>query len=106
MAEANGQSGPSPLSLGPRSPRCQLLMMVLQDDSMLDLSGKTMKEPSGMEMVARAEELERSRDVDFGALEGEDFNSLPSGFVEFSNCLGMPVAGFEKEICAIVRKLE
>ena len=42
-----------------------------------------------MELVARAEEME-----------------LPSGFVEFSNCLGMPIAGFEKEICALIRKME
>ena len=65
-----------------------------------------MKEPSGMEMVAKAEELELSRHVEFWALEGEDINSLPSSFAEFSKSLGMPLASFEKEICALIRKLE
>ena len=31
---------------------------------------------------------------------------LPNGFVEFSNCLGMLVLGFEKEISSLLRKLE
>ena len=29
---------------------------------------------------------------------GEDVNSLPCGFVKFSNCLGMPIMGLGKEI--------
>ena len=95
------------VSLGPRSPRCQLLKMMLQDGGLLELSGKAVKDPSGMEVVTRDKELELSRDVDFGcALEEEDFNSHPNGFVKFTNCLGMPVAGFEKKICALVRKME
>ncbi|RVW40643.1 hypothetical protein CK203_079211 [Vitis vinifera] len=34
------------------------------------------------------------------------FVCLPNGFVEFSNCLGMLVLGFEKEISSLLRKLE
>ena len=80
--------------------------MVVQDGSVLDLLRKAVKEPSDMELVARAKEMELPRDMEIGVLEGENFNSLPSGFVEFSNCLGMPIAGFEKEICALIRKME
>ncbi|RVX09641.1 DNAJ protein JJJ1-like [Vitis vinifera] len=50
------------------------------------------KEPSGMEMVARVEELGLPRDVEFKAWEGENIKSLPNGFVEFNNCLRMPIA--------------
>ena len=85
MVEANRLMGSSLLSLGLQSLGCQLLKMVLQDGSMLDLLRKATKECSGMEMVARAEELELSRDVEFDALERENINSLPSGFVELSN---------------------
>ena len=85
MVEANRLMGSSLLSLGLQSLGCQLLKMVLQDGSMLDLLRKAVKERSGMEMVARAEELELSRDVEFDALERENINSLPSGFVELSN---------------------
>ena len=31
---------------------------------------------------------------------------LPNSFVKFSNCLGLPVLGFEKEISFLLRKLE
>ena len=96
--------GSSPLSLGPQSPGCQPLMMVLQDGSMLDLSRKVVKEPFGMELVSRVKEME-PRDVEIGVLEGKNINNLPSGFVEFSNCLGMQIAGFEKESCALIRKM-
>ena len=106
VAEANRLTGSSPLSLGPQSPGCQLLKMVPQDGSVLDLSRKAVKEPSGMKLVARAEEMELPRDVEIGVLGGENINNLPSGLVEFGNCLGMPIAGFEKEICALIRKME
>ena len=91
VAEANRLTGSSPLSLGPQSPGCQLLKMVPQDGSVLDLSRKAVKEPSGMKLVARAEEMELPRDVEIGVLRGENINNLPSGFVEFSICLGMPI---------------
>ena len=80
--------------------------MVLQDGGVVDLLKKAVKEPSGMEMVARVEELGLPRDVEFKAWEGENIKSLPNGFVEFNNCLRMPIAGFEKEICALIRKIE
>ena len=62
----------------------------LQDGSMLDLSRKVVKEPFGMELVSRVKEME-PRDVEIGVLRGENINNLPSGFVEFSICLGMPI---------------
>ena len=40
-----------------------------------------------------------------GVEEGEEFACLPRRFVEFSNCLGMPILGYKKEINSL-RKLE
>lgn len=56
-------------------------------------------------ILSRVEDLEHPRDLGY-TLEGEDFNCLPSRFVKFSNCLGMPIASFEKEICSPVRRLD
>ena len=59
------------------------------------------------ELEARNEEVDPPRDVGLGRVaKGEDFVCLPNGFVEFSNCLGMLVLGFEKEISSLLRKLE
>ena len=41
-----------------------------------------------------------------GVVDGEEFTSLPKGFVEFSTCLGLPILGVEKEINSLLRKLE
>ena len=41
-----------------------------------------------------------------GVAEGEEFASLPKGFVKFSNCLGLPILGFENKINSLLRKLE
>ena len=73
VAEANRLTGSSPLSLGPQSPGCQPLKMVLQDGSVLDLLRKAVKEPSGMKLVARAEEMELPRDVEIGVLGGGEY---------------------------------
>ncbi|KAL6334210.1 hypothetical protein AAG906_007457 [Vitis piasezkii] len=35
-----------------------------------------------------------------------EFVCLPRGFVELSNCLGIPISGYEKEISCLLRKLE
>lgn len=55
VVEANRPPRSSLLSLGPPSPRCQLLKMMLQDGSLPEHSGKAMKDPSGMELVIRVE---------------------------------------------------
>ena len=88
MAEANRLTRSFLLSLGPQSTGCQSLN-ILQDGNMLDHSRKVLKEPFGMELVARAEEMELLRDVEIEVLGGENISSLLNGFVEFSNCLGM-----------------
>ena len=53
----------------------------------------------GKELVGKIEELEPSKALELGSdLVGEDLVSLSSKLVNFSNYLGMPVAGCEKEI--------
>lgn len=57
--------------------------------------------------MVRAEEMEASKAMEFGCVfVGEDLDSIPNKFVNFSNCVGMLVVGFEKEISSILRKLE
>lgn len=70
-----------------------------------DGSLKAMKGSSDLE--ARVEWVDPSRDAGLGGVEeGEEFACLPRGFFKFSNCLGMPISGYEKEISSILRKLE
>lgn len=38
--------------------------------------------------------------------KGKDLVSFPNGFIEFNNYLGMPVAGFKKEINSLLKKLD
>lgn len=75
---------------------------------MSELSGEAARVPSGKELVIKTEEMERPRDVEFDCVVEEegDIEILPNGFVSFSNCLGMPISGFEKEICSLFRKME
>lgn len=55
--------------------------------------------------MVRAEEMEASKAMEFGCVfVGEDLDSIPNKY--FSNCVGMLVVGFEKEISSILRKLE
>ncbi|RVW17850.1 Protein FAM91A1 [Vitis vinifera] len=57
--------------------------------------------------ILRAEEMEASKAMEFGCVfVGEDLDSIPNKFVNFSNCVGMLVVGFEKEISSILGKLE
>ena len=94
--------------LRPLSPGCQLLKLLLQDGGLLELSEEAARVPSGKELVIKTEEMERPRDVEFDCVAEEegDIEILPNGFVSFSNCLGMLIAGFEKEICSLFRKME
>lgn len=94
--------------LRPLSPGCQLLKLLLQDGGLLELSEEAARVPSGKELVIKTEEMERPRDVEFDCVAEEegDIEILPNGFVSFSNCLGMPISGFEKEICSLFRKME
>ena len=58
-------------------------------------------------LQVRIEEVDSLRDLDLGGIvEREEVVSFPSGFVKFSNYLGMPVVGFKKEINSLLRKLE
>lgn len=67
----------------------------MQDGS-LELSGKMAKGTSVSEV--KIKEVDPLGDASLGGVaEGEEFASLLEGFVEFSNCLGMPILGFEKE---------
>ena len=59
------------------------------------------------DLEARVEWVDSPRDAGLGGVEeGEEFVCLPRGFVKFSNCLGMPISGYEKEISSLLRKLE
>ena len=69
MAEANRLTRSFLFSLGPQSTGCQSLN-ILQDGNVLDHSRKAVKEPFGMELVARAEEMELLRDVEIEVLGG------------------------------------
>ncbi|RVX20387.1 AP-2 complex subunit alpha-1 [Vitis vinifera] len=84
---------------GPSTPE-----LWVQDGS-LELQGKIAK--GTLVSKVRTKEVDPLRDADLGGVvEGEDFASLPRGFVELSNCLGILVLGFEKEINSLLRKLE
>ena len=99
LVEANQQSSSVPSFSGPSTPK-----LWVQDGSS-ELSRKIVKGASVSEV--RTEEVDPPRDADLGGVvEGEEFVSLPRGFVEFSNCLGILVLDFEKEINSLLRKLE
>ena len=99
LAEANRQSLSMPSFSGPSTPE-----LWVQDGS-LELQGKIAK--GTLVSKVRTKEVDPLRDADLGGVvEGEDFASLPRGFVELSNCLGILVLGFEKEINSLLRKLE
>ena len=56
---------------------------------------------------ARTEEVDLPSVAGLGGVaEVEEFASLPKGFVKFSNCLGLPILGFENKINSLLRKLE
>lgn len=102
VAEANRFSGSSSLSpLGSLDSECRLLKMLLQDVNLLEFSGSAANGTSGKELVVMTEELEPGCNS-----VGEDLVSLPSKLLNFSNYLEMPVAGCEKEISSLLRKLE
>ena len=108
VAKANRHAGSSTLLfVEPLSPGCQPLMMLLQDDHLLELLGNAMKSPFGKELVVRDEEMVPPCDMGFERVaEGEEVVSLPSSFVKFSNSLGMPVAGLEKETNLLLKNLD
>lgn len=69
--------------------------------------GSVAKDSLGKELVVRVEELEPTKAMELTCvLEEEDLVSLPTKFVNFSSYMRMPVVGFEKEICSLLKKLE
>ena len=87
--------------MGPSTPGLKLRVQ----DGSLEHSGKMVKGISVSE--ARTEVVDPPRVAGLGGVaKGEEFASLPKGFVKFSNCLGLPILGFEKEISSLLRKLE
>ena len=61
--------------------------------------------PSSKGLEVKAEEVVSPKDLGGGGGRGVEFASLPSSFFKLTNCLGMPVAGYEKELCSLLRKL-
>ena len=97
----------------PNSPSLRILdsrrqlQMLQQDGCLLEATGTDPKNSSGKELTIRAEELGSSKALEHvGNLEGEDPIRLPNKFIQFSNFVGMLVAGFEKEISSFMKNLE
>lgn len=81
--------------------------MLLQDDSFLELLRSVVKDPSDKKWVVRTRELKAFHAMELTCVsKGEDLDSLPSKFVNFSNYEGMPMAGFGKEINPFLKILE
>ena len=101
LAEANRQFSSAPSYSGTVTPNLKLWVQ----DGSLELSGQMTKGTSVLEV--RIKEVDPPTDAGLGGVaEGEEFACLPRGFVEFSNCFGMPVLGFKKEINYPLRKPE
>ena len=83
------------------------LQMLLQDGFLLEAAESNSKNSSDKKLVIRADELGSSRAMEHvGDLEREDPVCLLSKFVQFNNFVGMPIAGFEKEISSFLKNLE
>lgn len=78
--------------------------MLLQDGSSLELSRSVTKDPSNKEWVVRTK-ASHAMELTYVS-EGEDLDSLPSKFVNFSNYVGMPMTWFKKEISSFLKILE
>ena len=93
-------------SLGLLDFGCWSLKMLFQDGSLVETLGSAEKDPSGKVVMARVEELEALKALEFACvLEREVMDSLSSKFVNFSSFVGMLVEGFEKEISSLLKKL-
>ena len=76
---------------------------------LLDISGVAEKGLSGRDLVVRDDEVEDFRAMKAGGDSVGELvvsKSLPYEFTKLSNFLGMPMAGYEREITSLLRKLE
>ncbi|RVX10684.1 hypothetical protein CK203_018196 [Vitis vinifera] len=81
--------------------------LVVKVNSFLELLRSVVKDPSNKKWVVRTKELKAFHAMELTCVsKGEDLDSLPSKFVNFSNYEGMPMAGFGKEINPFLKILE
>ncbi|RVW34265.1 hypothetical protein CK203_093009 [Vitis vinifera] len=76
---------------------------------LLDISGVAEKGLSGRDLVVRDDKVEDFRAMKAGGDSMGELvvsKSLPYEFTKLSNFLGMPMAGYEREITSLLRKLE